>query len=219
MVLTKEITANKEGWKDSQEFELRFWRESWPYREWDLPRLQDLRHGDATWLLTNLGFKVSGRYSFEGFQGTCLEVGCGPLGFFELVEGVETTSIDTLMGPYAKHLSFSTLGRRGNATYLDIDIADVEDRFDFVVCSNVLDHTGDWIEFLELLISRVAPGGQLLLMTDTRGKPIEGHTQVYTPAQLMRVIKHMGATRILHQHEQDPANGHCDKQVFCRIQM
>lgn len=213
------ITANKEGWKDSQIFELKFWRESWPYRDWELDRLQELRHGDAKWLLSNMGFKPSGEYSFEGFQGRCLEVGCGPLGFFELVEGVETTAIDTLMGPYSRHLSFSTLGRRGNATYLDVDISDVSERFDFVVCSNVLDHTSDWVEFLELLTSKVSRGGQLILMTDTRGYPVEGHTQVFTPDQLMRVLKYMGGEEVLHYHVQDSKDGHCDKQLFCRVKL
>ena len=212
-----EITANKEGWEASQCFELKFWRESWPYRDWDFPRIQELRHGDAEWLMRKLNFPKTGPRTFQDFEGTCLEVGCGPLGFFELVENVETTAIDTLMGPYAKHLSFSTLGKRGNSTYLDQDIAEIKDQFDFVVCSNVLDHTGDWIEFLEMLVERVKPGGQLLLMTDTRGAPIEGHTQVYTPSQLRRVLVHMKAKEFLHFRIEDPVNGHCDKQVYCRV--
>ena len=76
----------------------------------------------------------------------------------------------------------------------------ITETYDFVVCSNVLDHTGDWLEFAELLASRVGPAGQLLLMTDTRDAPVMGHTQIFSPSQLVRVFKLLGLKNIYFEN-------------------
>ncbi|WP_410963477.1 methyltransferase domain-containing protein, partial [Salmonella sp. SAL04292] len=59
-------------------------------------------------------------------------------------------------------------------------VADIESAFDFVVCSNVLDHTADWIQFLIDCVGRLRTGGELLLVTDSRGVPAIGHTQIFS---------------------------------------
>lgn len=212
----KTITANPEGWATSQDFELNFWKHRWPYRHLPLPELQTLRHGDAKWLMKNLGFAAQGERAFDGFKGTVLEVGCGPIGFFELAEDVRVTAIDSLMGAYAREIPYSLLGPRGSATYIDRGLEHIDQTFDFVVCSNVLDHTADWMEFLEELVLRVAPGGELLMMTDTRGKPILGHTQVFAPAQLRRALRWLGLTVEKHYRVEESKNDHCDYRVFAR---
>lgn len=215
-VAEAKITANPEGWATSQNFELEFWKNRWPYRHLPLNELQNLRHADAKWLLRNVGFAPLNEYEFEGFAGNVLEVGCGPIGFFELTQGVKATAIDSLMGAYAREISYSTLGERGNATYLDKGLQEIQSTFDFVVCSNVLDHTADWMEFLEELVKRVGPEGQLILMTDTRGKPMLGHTQVFSPDQLRRSLRWLGLAAEHHFRVEPSKNDHCDFKVFSR---
>jgi 2-polyprenyl-3-methyl-5-hydroxy-6-metoxy-1,4-benzoquinol methylase len=178
--------------------------------------MQELRHGDGTWLLKNLNMPPNGPHSFEGFTGSVLEVGCGPIGFFELTEGVEVLAIDSLMAAYAREIPYSTLGRRGSSTYAATLLQDITDKFRFVVCSNVLDHTADWMEFLELLANRVEPNGQLLLMSDTRGYPAAGHTQVFTPSQCQRALRWLGLTKSYYFRFESFANAHADHRVFAR---
>ena len=212
------VSANPQQWTDSQRYELDFWINHWPYRFLPIDELQQLRHGDARWLLTRLGFQERSEYHFDGFTGTVLEVGCGPLGFFELTEDVEVTAIDSLTGLYAQEISYSTLGRRGNATYVDRNLQDIDEKFRFVVCSNVLDHTADWLEFLELLVNRIELGGELLLFTDTRGIPITGHTQVFTPDQVMRALRWQGLANVKHTRRESPTSEHhCDERFFFRV--
>lgn len=63
------------------------------------------------WFLGKMGFTYgSSHYRYEGFEGKVLEVGSGPIGFFEKVEGVTVTAQDSLMGLYAENLPFSILG-------------------------------------------------------------------------------------------------------------
>jgi 2-polyprenyl-3-methyl-5-hydroxy-6-metoxy-1,4-benzoquinol methylase len=213
-----ELTVNKNEWPESQRYELLYWKEKWPYRTWPIEELQKLRHADATWLLSNLGFAKKDEFTFQGFEGTVLEVGCGPLGFFELTRGVAVTAIDSLMKAYASEISYATLGARGAATYLDKNLEEITDTYRFVVCSNVLDHTADWMEFLEELVKRVSPDGELLLVTDTRSKPMVGHTQVFTPDHLKRALSWLGMKRVVQYRVDDQKNNnHCDWRVFARV--
>lgn len=209
-------TANPEGWVDSQSFELRFWRDNWPYRHLPIEELQAMRHGDAVWFLGHMGFKQIGPRRFAGFEGEVLEVGSGPIGFFELIEGAQVTSQDTLMGAYARHIPFSTLGQRGASMYMDVAVPDFTRTFDYVVCSNVLDHTADWIQFLVDCRKRVRPGGELLLVTDSRGAPQEGHTQVFSPVQLRTVLRILGASSFAIDKTVASTDDHCDFRNYVR---
>ncbi len=211
-------SANAESWSESQRYELDFWKNRWPYRDWSLDKLQELRLADAAWVLRNLGFTQTGPRTWEGFTGSVLEVGCGPIGFFELVEGVQVTANDSLMAAYAAEIPYATMGRRGSANYVGTQVQDFTQRFRFVLCSNVLDHTADWMEFLELLTNRVEPGGQLLLITDTRGRPMPGHTQVFSPAQLQRALRWLGMKTVhCWRVDEKKKDDHKDYQVFARV--
>lgn len=212
-----ELSAHRDAWSEGQRYELLYWKEKWPYRDWAIPELQKLRHADATWLLTNLGFAKKDDFTFDGFVGDVLEVGCGPLGFFELTRGVCVTAIDSLMGAYAAEIRYATLGPRGSTTYTDKRLDEITDQYRFVVCSNVLDLTSDWMEFLELLVRRVRPDGELLLVTDTRSRPTVGHTQVFTPDQLRRALGWLGMKRAAVFQVTKPASTQCDARVLARI--
>ncbi|HGJ8019535.1 TPA: hypothetical protein ACJX2O_005299, partial [Pseudomonas aeruginosa] len=97
-------SADPEQWIHSQEYELSFWKDKWPYRHLSVEELQEARHKDAMWFLGKMGFTYgSSHYRYEGFEGKVLEVGSGPIGFFEKVEGVTVTAQDSLMGLYAEN--------------------------------------------------------------------------------------------------------------------
>jgi 2-polyprenyl-3-methyl-5-hydroxy-6-metoxy-1,4-benzoquinol methylase len=88
--------------------------------------------------------------------------------------------------------------------------------FEYVVCSNVLDHTADWIEFLRDCCALLKPGGELLLITDSRGAPMEGHTQVFSPQPLRMVLKILGAQTFLIDRTETVTDGHYDFRLYVR---
>lgn len=210
------ITANKEGWQTSQDFELAFWKNDWPFRNLPLPELREARHADAVWLLKQFGIEqVEGTREFNGLRGKVLEVGCGPIGLFELCEGVEITAQDTLMDAYARELPYSTLGKRGASNYTGKDVSEFNEKFDAVICSNVLDHTADWVEFLENMAKLCNDGGKMIIFTESRGAPVLGHTQIFTGDQVARVLTALGAKNIpVRQILAVPPGGHCDYRNF-----
>ena len=201
---------------EAQQYELLFWKERWPYRGWAVPQLQDLRHADGVWLLKNVGLQQRDEFSFDGFEGRVLEVGCGPIGFFELMRGVEVTAIDTLMAAYASEIPYSLLGTRGATTYTSRRLEEEPGTYKFVVCGNVLDYSDDWMEFLEAAVARVEPGGELILSTDTRTRPSVGHPQVFTAAQLKRALKWLGMRELRCFRADPPSNELCEHLVFVR---
>jgi len=204
------VTADPSGWFASQSYELDYWCNHWPLRGMPLGEIRRSRHGAYGWFLGEMGFRRRSEYAFHDFSGTVLEVGSGPIGFFELAEDVTVTSQDSLMAQYAEQLPFSTLGTRGSTTYVAQTLNAIDTKFDFVVCSNVLDHTSDWIEFLELCADRVKVRGQLLLYTDSRGVPLPGHTQIFSPQQLRRVLRLMGFGEFLVDKTCAESTGHSD---------
>ena len=213
-VFSEPASADPGQWEKSQEYELSFWKEQWPYRHLPVAELQEARHKDAMWFLGKMGFvKGDSDYRYEGFEGRVLEVGCGPIGFFELVVGVSVTAQDSLMRLYAENLPFSMIGERGAVTYTQEGVADV---FDFVVCSNVLDHTADWIQFLIYCVKKVKKGGELLLVTDSRGIPAIGHTQIFSHNQLVRVLELLGAKEFKVDAVEREDGVHCDYRHYFR---
>ncbi|MGU4087186.1 hypothetical protein ACVZD1_27150, partial [Pseudomonas aeruginosa] len=64
------------------------------------------------WFLGKMGFtNGSSHYRYEGFEGKVLEVGSGPIGFFEKVEGVTGCSGQPIPD---SGLSFSSATAGGN---------------------------------------------------------------------------------------------------------
>src|SRR5262249_38952369 len=147
-------------------------------------------------------------------QGSVLEVGCGPIGFFELTRGVRVTAIDSLMGSYAAELRYATLGVRGSSCYVHKSLDEVDERYAFVVCTNLLDSCADWTELLEHLVGAVEKGGELLLVTDARRRPVAGCTQVFTPEQLRRALRWLGTRGLGCFRVEDPTSALGDHRVL-----
>jgi 2-polyprenyl-3-methyl-5-hydroxy-6-metoxy-1,4-benzoquinol methylase len=180
-----------ESWEQSQKVELDFWVNSWPYR--NLPReeiISEVRSKDAHWFLQHMGFPVkTPNKIYDGFEGKVLEVGCGPIGFFENIEGITVKAIDPLMKLFADNLSFSQYGKYNNCDYSDDALESIKETFDFVVCSNVIDHTDNWAEFSSNLTKKITPNtGELLIYTHCRYEPSPGHTQVFSPNNLLTLF-------------------------------
>jgi 2-polyprenyl-3-methyl-5-hydroxy-6-metoxy-1,4-benzoquinol methylase len=132
------------------------------------------------------------------------------------MRGVEVTAIDTLMAPYAAEIPYSILGKRGATTYEAGRLEEATGAYRFVVCGNVLDYSDDWMEFLEAAVSRMAPGGELLLSTETRTRPSVGHSQVFTAAQLKRALKWLGLREMRCFRVEPPSNDLSEHLVFVR---
>lgn len=182
-------------WRHSLDYELSFWLNEWPYRH--LPRevlVKGVRNDDASWFLRSMGFERIATNQFQGFEGLVLEVGSGPVGFFENICGVRVTAIDILMKEYAEQLPYAQLGTVNNTTYEDTPLDMIQGKFDFVVCSNVLDHTDDWQAFLRDLLRPLREDGELLLYTHCRYLPSPGHTQVFAPQDLYNQLWNEGST-------------------------
>jgi len=172
-----------QAWSELQLAELEFWKHAWPHRDLAPAALQTVRFADATWLLSALGFEpIEGR-RFAGFAGRVLEVGCGPIGFFEQVDDIACDAIDTLMVAYAWEVPYARLGQQGATHYLDRPLEACRPDYDFVVCSNVLDRVADWRSFVPLLTRPLRPGGTLLLYTWCRG---------FTPGLVLDAVRDAG---------------------------
>lgn len=208
-----------EDWAASQSYELLYWRDHWPLRAEPIEAIRRQRFDVAQWFLDALGFPREGESRrFHGFQGRVLEVGCGPIGFFDLVEGIACDAMDSLMADYARELPYATLGPAGSTTYLaETRLEALTGAYDFVVCSNVLDHTGDWRAFLRLLCATAqrAAGGRLLLYTHTRGAPLPGHTQVFSPGEVLDAVQAEGLRQV-ERVVARPCPPHAEYELFLR---
>lgn len=207
-----------ESWGESQQYELDFWVNHWPYRHLDRTRIvEEIRRKDAEWFLGSMLFEVAEDRGYRGFRGTVLEVGCGPIGFFEAVPGVSVRGIDTLMHEYSTRIPFAKYGKVTNYDYSEVPLQKITEKFDFVVCSNVLDHTGDWKAFLKDCLGPLKPGtGELLLYTHCRTTPSPGHTQVFDPGEIVRWLIELGVRQIRHLQVRPDMSAHADVECFVR---
>lgn len=209
-----------EDWEASQHYELIYWRDHWPLRDLPVEEIRRQRFDAAIWFLEAMGFPREDAEArrFRGFGGRVLEVGCGPIGFFDLVEGIECDAMDSLMAAYAREIPWARLGRSGSVTYMAAGrLEEVAGAYDHVVCSNVLDHTGDWRAFLRQLcqVALRQAGGRLLLYTHTRGAPLPGHTQVFTPGEVLDAVQAEGL-RVVERAIARPCPPHAEHELFIR---
>lgn len=215
---SRAAVGSQATWEDSQAYELSFWKNEWPYRHLPRNELVALRARDAGWFLGSMNFTKTATDVYEGFRGRVLEVGCGPIGFFEAVRDVQVTAIDPLMRAYSEQLPYARFGAIGNCTYSNDRIEGVQGLFDYVVCSNVLDHTGDWRRFLTACMQRVSAAGNLLLYTHCRNAPSLGHTQVFGPANVLSHLLDCGVKTISSIKVKPDSSGHADFECYVRCE-
>lgn len=187
-------------WRDSQQYELAFWSTQW--------RPELVKAGGAAvvahrlevgrWFLREMDIPFDpSTLESPVFRGEVLEVGCGPVGFFETWPGVQVVACDPLMAKYAELLSCSILGSRANYLYSDSPIQTLSHAFDFVVCSNVLDHVENWRFVSHHMVRLCKPGGSILLFTDCRGRSVKGHRQLFSPDEVSTFFQALGCKIVL----------------------
>ncbi|HDQ7434237.1 TPA: hypothetical protein QBM20_005216, partial [Pseudomonas aeruginosa] len=57
----------------------------------------------------------------------------------------------------------------------------------------------------------------LLLVTDSRGVPAIGHTQIFSHDQLVRVLELLGAKQFKVKAVEREGGGHCDYRHYFRV--
>jgi len=197
----EQLTADqKQVWEQSQKFELDFWTKQWTAsfaekngRKLTIDEIIENRQQAGRWFLESFGICVRGDLSSDTFVGNVLEVGCGPVGFFEKFSHIDVHGIDSLMAQYASNLFFSSLGQRNNYSYSSTSLKDIRsNEYDWIVCSNVLDHTENYKLFLKEMLRVAGKRGSILLVTDCREKSEPGHAQIFSPGQVIDYVARHG---------------------------
>ncbi len=162
----KQLTALGKGKKidDPSVRELAFWR--WiafeGYNGLD-PRLFKYKQG----LLMMNSFAATNwdRNSYRNKH--ILEVGCGPYGMIEIFPNDSVRiAFDPLNDEYNK--LFSNIRSDSiNFTADWIKVTAMKEKFDLVICFNVLDHTENPEEILEQMMAALKRGGQFLVQVNT----------------------------------------------------
>jgi len=130
-----------------------------------------------------------------------LEVGCGAGDLLLALdsEGYRGLGIDISADAVAAANSHRL---SGNIRVENRDIADIDERFDVVIASEVLEHWEDDMEFIRLLTERLVPGGWLLLTVpahqDKWGANDDfcGHVRRYEKFELIEKLSGSGLASI-----------------------
>ncbi len=135
------------------------------------------------------------QWTFELFEeyirGDVLEVGCGVGSFTKLIS--EQSSFDSLYcidisQPAIDFVSKKDFGR--NIRFECIDLINVEGKYDFIVCMNVMEHVEDDKSFFSKILSLLKSGGVLFLLVPSHKflysnfDKVAGHYKRYTKAMM-----------------------------------
>lgn len=135
---------------------------------------------------------------FEGLDvASVLDVGCGPgeliLALSEQHPGLQLSGVD---------LSAEVIeANRRSLSWADFDFIDLEkgplnQTFDLVICSEVIEHLNDWRVGVAHLAAMVGPAGHLILTCPTgaihKTEEAWGHVEHPTPAELASVAREHG---------------------------
>lgn len=134
---------------------------------------------------------IAGLVSELPIQGA-IDVGCGTGEMLLLLSAVKPE-----VSLYGVDLSPAVIqSNRKAMAFCDFDVFDLEkdqlaEQYDLVVCSEVIEHLGDWRSGVSSLAEMVAPGGFLLITTPTgRIYPTErafGHVEHPSVGELIEV--------------------------------
>ncbi|GAF94576.1 unnamed protein product, partial [marine sediment metagenome] len=103
-----------------------------------------------------------------------LDVGCGPRSMLEFFPNLKKTMIEPLGEEYKKMYEYLN----GDPLYCkpaEEFIPELENKFDFIWCHNVLDHCYDWKLALENIFRYMKDGAAFYIATDAGFPPNDGH--------------------------------------------
>jgi 2-polyprenyl-3-methyl-5-hydroxy-6-metoxy-1,4-benzoquinol methylase len=121
-------------------------------------------------------------FDFSSIKGNCLEIGCGGSPFITYADNVSSdlklSLLDPLIDEISKNPRYNFLNNytRYNCTLRDCT---TQEKYDFIVCLNVLDHFGSSHEkFIDTIKSLLSVNGILFLYYDIREKYSDWHYSI-----------------------------------------
>lgn len=182
--LTREVLYDykKDKWeKVSQPFEL-----NWHKTQDDWRPKEDQWLKAKNWIFEFTGFRED---MLEGLE--VLDIGSGPRTMLEYFNGCKKTIIEPLGEEYKKMYQFLN----GDPLYsvpAEQFIPELENKFDFIWCHNVLDHCYDWKLILENMNRYLKKGGKFYIGTDAGLPPNPGHPGINPISSFRQEISRYG---------------------------
>ncbi len=119
--------------------------------------------------------------------GDALDVGCGPRSMLEFFPKWKKTMIEPLGEEYMKMYKYLN----GDPLYCkpaEEFIPELEGKFGFIWCHNVLDHCYDWKLAVENIFRYIKPGGLFYIATDAGFPPNDGHPGIESTSVFMKEL-------------------------------
>jgi SAM-dependent methyltransferase len=125
------------------------------------------------------------------------DLGCGDGALLAAVQQEFSVDPSRIGGSDISEIALSKAKKAvdGAHWYLGADPA-VSERFDVIICSEVIEHTTEYAALLRWAYDHLAPGGELILTTQAgrihASDRYTGHTQHFTLRQLTRLLTSIG---------------------------
>lgn len=175
-----------------------------------------IRPGNFTYYYHFQLLQLAGVTSLTGLR--VLDVGCGvgTLSLYAAAQGASVQGID--ISPRAVSLAQAAAEalQLQNARFAVGEVGAGKGEYDLVLCSEVIEHVPDELQFLRHLVSQLKPGGRLILTTPSsqnllyrlgyyrRFDAEVGHLRRYTAASLRQRLSAAGLEIILLRGVEGP---------------
>lgn len=150
------------AWREAQLRELAFWR--WVAFEGYQNLIPDLFPLYQEHFMVSTYFRTG--WSLQRFSRQAIfELGCGPLGMIEYIPGRRRVAFDPLNAHYSR-LFAKCRSRDIQYCSRKEELASLSDKFEFVVCHNVIDHTDDPAWWFNTLFDMLKQDGDFLFQVN-----------------------------------------------------
>ncbi|MCF7859519.1 MAG: class I SAM-dependent methyltransferase [Candidatus Cloacimonetes bacterium] len=153
---------NNVKWKLAQFLELNWWR--FYFKD----KSKEKYYSDKMKYL--LRILKSLEYTLDDFTGkNILNAGCGPAGFFILLNEAKITAVDPLLNRYEKKIEFFNMSDYPNVKFESISVEDFqpEIKYEFIFCINMLDHVREPEKVIRVFKNVLADEGKVIVLVDT----------------------------------------------------
>lgn len=147
-------------WKVAQHLEINWWKNYLKKRD---PK------GYKAFKTNYWREKIIGRFDIKiNPNDKMIDVGCGPMGIFSVLEGKDITAIDPLLNKYEEELDHFKKADFPNVTFITTSLEAYQptEQFDTVFCINAINHVKDIHQCYDNLIDLIKPGGRLFISID-----------------------------------------------------